>query len=159
MKTFVDEIVDILKKKDLTIATCESITGGMISSNIVNISGSSKVLLGGFVTYSNLSKTKLVNVKEEILNKYGTVSKEVALEMAKGVILKLKSDIAISITGNAGPNVAEDKPIGLAYSTIIVIDKAYTYELQSRESERNAIRIDLSYQVLTRLLDLLNKLR
>ncbi|MDR0739744.1 MAG: CinA family protein [Mycoplasmataceae bacterium] len=155
MKTFIDDIVNILKIKHLTLATCESLTGGMIASNIINIPGASKVFLGGLVTYTNEAKIKLANVKETTLKERGAISKEVALEMAQGVIQKLKSDVAISITGNAGPNAYEAKPVGLAYTTIILIDKAYTYKLNSSESERNTIRIDLTYQVLTRLLDLL----
>jgi PncC family amidohydrolase len=155
MKTFIDDIVDILKTKHLTVATCESLTGGMIASNIVNVPGASQIYVGGFITYSNQTKIKLANVKAETLEKYGAISKEVSLEMAKGVMQKLKSDLAISITGNAGPDVNEEKPVGLAYATIVLIDKAYTYKLNSSESNRNAVRIDLTYQVLSKLLDLL----
>jgi PncC family amidohydrolase len=159
MKTFVDDIIEILKNKQLTIATCESITAGMIVSNLVNTSGASQVVKGGLVTYSNKAKVDIAKVKEQTLKTHGAISKQVAIEMAEGAILKFRCDIAISITGNAGPNPHENKPIGLAYCTIIIIDKAYTYELQSKENERNAIRIDLTYQTLSRLLDLLKLLK
>ncbi|MDR3330151.1 MAG: CinA family protein [Mycoplasmataceae bacterium] len=157
MSTFVQEIVEILKNKHLTLSTCESVTGGMIGSHIVNVSGVSKVYLGGIITYSNESKIKLANVVPKTLDKFGAISKETALEMAVGVIGKFKSDVAISITGNAGPISDENKQVGMAYVCICVIDKTYTYEIHSKETERNQIRIDFTFKALSLLLDLLKR--
>jgi PncC family amidohydrolase len=151
MRTFVHELVEILKTKQLTLSSCESITGGMIGSNLVGIPGASKVYLGGLITYSNQAKINLARVDKKILDSHGAISKQTSLAMAEGAKVKFNTDITISITGNAGPIVDENKPIGLAYTTIIIIDKAYTYELHSKETERNNIRIDLTYQALTKL--------
>jgi nicotinamide mononucleotide (NMN) deamidase PncC len=71
--------------------------------------------------------------------------------MAEGTKIKFNTDIVIATTGDAGPTSNEHKPIGLAYVTIIIIDKAYTYELHSQETNRNSIRIDFAYQALTKL--------
>ncbi|MDR3257771.1 MAG: CinA family protein [Mycoplasmataceae bacterium] len=158
MNTFVQEIIDILKEKNITIATCESATGGMIGSHLVGVSGVSKIYLGGLITYSNASKVKLANVNQVTLDKFGAISKETALEMATGAMNKFKSDIAVSITGNAGPLPSEDKPTGVAYICICVIDKYYSYEIHSKETERNQIRIDFTFKVLSLLLALLKQI-
>jgi PncC family amidohydrolase len=151
MQTFVHDIIDILKNKQLSVATCESVTGGMIGSNLVNIAGASTVYLGGLITYSNEAKIKQAKVEQKTIQTYGAVSKETALAMAEGAKVKFASDISLSITGNAGPTTEANKPIGLAYVTIIIIDKAYTYELRSNETERNSIRVDFTYQALSKL--------
>ncbi|MDR1991421.1 MAG: CinA family protein [Mycoplasmataceae bacterium] len=156
MKTFINDIVSFLMEKHLTISTCESVTGGMIGSNLVNISGVSRVYLGGLITYSNQAKIELAKVNAQTITKYGPVSQAVSLEMAQGVLKKFKTDITLSITGYAESNDAEHMTYGLAYVTIILIDKAYTYKLSSSEKERNAIRIDFTYQALNKLLILLN---
>ncbi len=109
-------IVDNLIKKNMTISMAESSTGGMLASKIVNVSGSSKVFKESFVTYSNEAKNKYLNVKKDTLIKSGAVSEEVAYEMAAGLSKETSSDIAISITGIAGPTGGTpDKPVGLTY--------------------------------------------
>lgn len=106
----------LLKEKNLTIATAESCTGGFISNEITNIPGSSHYLAGGVVAYSNRSKTELLGVGPEIIQKYGAVSKEVALQMAKGAAEHFASDIGVSTTGIAGPDGGtEEKPVGLVW--------------------------------------------
>lgn len=109
-------LVDMLIEKDLTIGTVESCTGGMISARLTNVPGVSAVLKNCFVTYSNKAKRKLVGVKKETLEKYGAVSKQVAKEMAKGLAALHKTDVAIAVTGIAGPDGgSEEKPVGLVY--------------------------------------------
>lgn len=106
----------LLKEKNLTVATAESCTGGFISNEITDIPGSSHYLNGGLVAYSNRSKTKLLGVDPEIIDKHGAVSKEVALQMAKGVAEHFDSSIGVSTTGIAGPGGGtEDKPVGLVW--------------------------------------------
>jgi len=106
----------LLKEKHLTIATAESCTGGFISNEITNIPGSSHYLAGCVVAYSNRSKTELLGVDPEIIQKYGAVSKEVALQMAKGAAEHFASDIGVSTTGIAGPDGGtEEKPVGLVW--------------------------------------------
>jgi len=115
-KQLLNEISIILKEKGLAIATAESATGGMIAHYITNISGSSEYFDRGLVTYSNAAKIDLLGVNEKTLEKYGAVSREVALEMAKGVRKKSKVDIGISTTGIAGPTGgSKDKPVGTVY--------------------------------------------
>lgn len=109
-------LVDMLIEKELTIGTVESCTGGMISARLTNVPGVSAVLKNCFVTYSNKAKMKLVGVKKETLEKHGAVSKQVAKEMAKGLANLHKTDVAIAVTGIAGPDGGSaEKPVGLVY--------------------------------------------
>ena len=106
-------IIERCEKKNQTISFSESCTGGLSSSKITDISGSSNVFLGSFVTYNNQLKIDLLHVKENSLKRYGAVSEEVALEMAIGALEKTSSDYSISWSGIAGPNGGtKDKPIG-----------------------------------------------
>ena len=109
-------LVDLLVEKNLTVGTVESCTGGMISAKLTNVPGVSAVLKNCFVTYSNKAKRKLVGVKKETLDKHGAVSKQVAKEMAKGLASFHKVDVAIAVTGIAGPDGGSvEKPVGLVY--------------------------------------------
>lgn len=112
-----EEVVGkLLIKKKQTLATAESCTGGVIANRITNVSGSSKYFLGGVVSYSNDLKMKLLGVSGKILKKYGAVSKETAIEMAKGAQKKLGADIAIAVTGIAGPTGGtKEKPGGTVH--------------------------------------------
>ena len=118
----------ILFNYSLKIATAESCTGGLLSSRLTDISGSSSYTKANFVTYSNESKMELLGVKEETLQNFGAVSEECALEMAEGLYKKTDCDIAISTTGIAGPTSPESgKPVGLIY---IAIKNNYTQKCQ-----------------------------
>ena len=108
-----------LLKSGSTIAFAESCTGGLASSMITDIPGSSEYLLGSVVTYSNMAKQKLVNVSAENLEKYGAVSEQVACEMASGVRDLFGTTYGVGITGIAGPGGAtEEKPVGLVYMAV-----------------------------------------
>ena len=110
------KIVKLLTSKGLTVSFAESCTGGLLSSSITSISGSSKVFNMGLVTYSNNAKVKLLKVPKKTINKYGAVSYETCLSMVKNLSRISKSNISISITGVAGPNGGtKEKPIGLVY--------------------------------------------
>ena len=103
-----------------TIAVAESCTGGLIAHRITNVSGSSKVFLNSWVTYSNESKMRWLGVREETLKKFGAVSKEVAHEMAKGARERSGADFALSTTGIAGPSGGTpEKPVGLVYIGLV----------------------------------------
>ena len=116
MSNLSSEIVRLLTKKKLTISFAESCTGGLLSSSITSISGSSKVFNMGLVTYSNNAKVKLLKIPQEIITKYGAVSYETCLSMVKNLSRISKSDISISITGVAGPNGGtKEKPVGLVF--------------------------------------------
>lgn len=106
-------VVELLKKKGWKTATAESCSGGWASGQLVNYPGASQVLEGGFVTYSNEAKEKLLGVKRETLERFGAVSVETAREMAEGAAKALHTETAISITGIAGPGGGtEEKPVG-----------------------------------------------
>ncbi|MDA9673217.1 CinA family protein [Paracoccaceae bacterium] len=112
------EIIDLASLHKAVIASAESCTGGLLSSAITDIPGSSTVFECGFVTYSNISKMELLSVKENTLNFYGAVSEEVAGEMAIGAINNSKANLAISITGIAGPGGSNTKPEGMVCFSI-----------------------------------------
>ena len=110
------KIVRILTKKKLKISFAESCTGGLLSSAITSVSGSSKVFTLGLVAYSNQSKTKILRVSKNIIKKYGSVSEQVCLAMLKNLNKISKTNISVSITGIAGPSGGtEIKPVGLVY--------------------------------------------
>jgi len=129
-----------LLEKNLTIATAESCTGGLIASKLVDYPGISKVFKEGFVTYSNEAKIKRLNVKEETLEKYGAVSSQTAEEMAKGAALAAETDIGLAVTGIAGPEGGtHEKPVGLVY--IAIYHRNQTYVRKSNyPGGRNIIR-------------------
>lgn len=153
-----EQIIDLLKKNNLKIATVESVTAGMISSYLASVPGASKVLLGGLVVYTNFAKTKLANVKEETLNEFGAISEECVKELSYNFNKKMQSDITIAISGNAGPNPSENKPIGFAWLAICVIDKIYTFKLNSNYKDRNDIRIDLTNLTYQKLIEVIQKI-
>ena len=114
--TVEDKLVEMLKAQGLTCATAESCTGGGIGSAITSVPGSSDVFAGGVVSYSNAVKRDVLGVSQESLDRYGAVSSEVACEMASGVRRLLKTDLAVSVTGIAGPGGGSaEKPVGLVW--------------------------------------------
>lgn len=113
------QTVELLKSKKLKLATAESCTGGLISKRITDVSGSSEVFEGGVVCYSNRFKENVLGVSLETLKKYGAVSRETAREMVKGVLSLTKADIAVAVTGIAGPSSDDtNKPVGLVYIAV-----------------------------------------
>lgn len=145
------EVFEILKKLNFKIGFAESCTAGLISSSLGRLSGASEVFDTGIITYSNRSKIQQLNVKPETLNAFGAVSKETAIEMAKGLISIANLDLALSITGIAGPTGATiDKPIGLVYICILskdnysVIKCNFTgdrYSIQDQATQRSYYEI------------------
>ena len=116
MKVLSTKIVNKLIKKKLTISTAESCTGGLLSSAITSVDGSSKVFNIGLVVYSNQSKINLLKVPKNIIKKYGSVSEQVYLVMLKNLNKISKTNISVSITGIAGPTGGTKmKPVGLVY--------------------------------------------
>ncbi len=119
--TLEESVVQLLKEQDLTLTTVESCTGGLFTGRLVNVQGASEVLKQGFITYSNKAKRKLIGVKKLTLKEFGAVSDKTAKEMAKGAILTTGSDVAVSITGIAGPDGGtKEKPVGLVYIAVSV---------------------------------------
>ncbi len=109
-------VVDLLLANHLTVSTVESCTGGMLAARLINVPGVSDVFKTGYITYSNKSKRKILGVKKSTLEKHGAVSEGVAKEMVKGAALFTKADVAVAVTGIAGPDGgSEEKPVGLVY--------------------------------------------
>ena len=109
-------VAELLLANDLTVTTAESCTGGMIAARIINVPGVSECYKAGLVTYSNKAKRKFLGVRKSTLDKYGAVSSKTAGEMAKGAAMLMKSDVAVAVTGIAGPDGGtEEKPVGLVY--------------------------------------------
>lgn len=106
-------ILELARAKGLRIATAESCTGGLISAALTEVAGSSDVFERGFVTYSNGAKTQMLGVPTETIEAHGAVSEEVARAMAEGALRHAKAELAISVTGIAGPGGSEHKPEGL----------------------------------------------
>ena len=116
MKKLSQKLVKLLSKKRLKISFAESCTGGLLSSSITSIAGSSKVFTLGLVTYSNQAKIKVLKVPRNIITKYGAVSYETCLTMVKNINKIAKTNISLSITGVAGPKGGTKlKPVGLVY--------------------------------------------
>jgi nicotinamide-nucleotide amidase len=141
-------VVRLLTEKGNTLSVAESCTGGMLSSDIVSIPGSSKIFKGSIVAYDNSIKESLLGVSKETLQNKGAVSRETSIEMAKGIKEKLKTDFGISITGIAGPvGGTDEKPVGLTYISLADEFRIYTKELQF-VGNREKIRSRASFAAL-----------
>ena len=155
MKKLSQRVVKLLSKKSLKISFAESCTGGLLSSSIASISGSSKVFTLGLITYSNQAKIKILKVPKKIIIKHGAVSYETCLSMVKNLNKIAKTNISISITGVAGPNGGTKiKPVGLVYIGIkkgnkILVKKNYfrnkTRILIQRATVNKALNLVLSF--------------
>ena len=116
MKKLLQKVVKLLSRKKLKISFVESCTGGLLSSAITSVSGSSKVFAIGLVTYSNQSKNSVLKIPVKTLEKYGAVSYETCLSMVKNLSKISKTEVSVSITGIAGPKGgSRKKPVGLVY--------------------------------------------
>ena len=125
------KLAKILKENKLIIATAESCTGGLLSSRLTDVSGSSDFVKQNFVTYANEAKEELLNVPHEILESYGAVSAQCAEAMAKGLRKRTGCDIALCTTGIAGPTGgSKDKPVGLMFVSAFYKDKMLTKEIR-----------------------------
>lgn len=149
------KVIELLEKHNKTIGAAESLTGGLFSSNLVSVSGASKVFAGSLITYQTKAKQDVLGLSPEWISKYGVVSKECAEEMAKRAAAKLNTSMAISFTGVAGPEQQEGNPVGQVY--IAVVDNGEVVESSSilLAGNRNNIReramlkgFELLYQYL-----------
>lgn len=114
---------ELLKQQGLTVSTAESCTGGLVGHRITQVSGSSAYFLGGVIAYSNPAKERLLGVRPETLATHGPVSEETAREMARGARRLFGTDIALSVTGIAGPTGGmPEKPVGLVYIALSAAD-------------------------------------
>lgn len=151
-----EEEIDLLKKGKMTLASAESFTGGLFASTITSYSGVSSFFKGSIITYWSEIKHEVLKVPREVTDTYGVVSKECALEMVKGVKKLLNVDIAVSFTGNAGPTVLENKPVGRAYIGFAFEDKYEVVELDLK-GDRNQIRSQAVDYALKKIKNFLQK--
>jgi nicotinamide-nucleotide amidase len=155
MKNLANKLVKKLIQKKLTISFAESCTGGMLSSTITSISGSSKIFNIGLVTYSNKAKIDILKVPKKIISKYGAVSNECCLSMVKKISKISKANISVSITGVAGPNGGTKlKPVGLVY---IGIKKGNKIIVQ-KNLFKNKNRISIQKNTVNSVLQIINKI-
>lgn len=118
MSAYEFELVALLQEKNATLSTAESCTGGLAAARITSVSGASRVFQYGAVTYSNEAKNKTLGVRQSTLDEFGAVSAQTAEEMALGVRRVMDAQIGVSVTGLAGPNGGEGKPVGLVYVAV-----------------------------------------
>ena len=136
-----EDVLDACRRRKWKLATAESCTGGMVAAALTDIAGSSDVVERGFVTYSNEAKMELLGVPEELLVAHGAVSEEVARAMAEGALARAPVDLAVSITGIAGPGGATPtKPVGLVWFGLAARGAAAHTERHVFPGDRTAVR-------------------
>lgn len=147
-----ESILHGARQRSLRLVTAESCTGGMVSACLTAIGGSSDVFERGFVTYSNEAKTELLGVRPDLIAAHGAVSTEVAAAMAQGALTHSHADIAISITGIAGPGGGTpQKPVGTICFGLAMSGDVHTYRKIFAEEDRTTIRIAALEEGLHRL--------
>lgn len=153
-------IKEILISNNLTIATAESCTGGLISSYLTDIDGSSSFVFQNFVTYSNDAKVKFLNVKKETIDKFGAVSEQTAAEMAQGLFQY--APLTLATTGILGPSGgSEEKPVGLVYISIGYKNQIKVIKYISpmaKTNDRYKIKVDIVEYALFKFLDFIKKI-
>lgn len=146
-------LLDICRERRWHLATAESCTGGLICGALTAIAGSSDVVERGFVTYTNTAKTEMLGVSEPLFETVGAVSEEVARAMADGVLTHTTVDLALSVTGVAGPGASERKPAGLVYIGCAIRGRN-TVVLENRFSgDRDSVRLQSVNTALKLALD------
>ena len=153
MKKLIQFVIKLLGKKGLNISFVESCTGGLLSSSITSMNGSSKVFTLGLVTYSNESKIKILKVSKRIIIKHGAVSYETCLAMVKNLNKISKTNISVSITGVAGPSgCTKQKPVGLVYVGIKKGNKTLVNKYLFKVKKRSLIRRESVKKALSLIL-------
>ena len=148
------KIVEKLIETKTTVSTAESITGGMVAKCITDVPGSSDILSESFVVYSNDAKVNVLGVDASLISDYGVVSREVAYDMCLKLKMLTGKDICISTTGNAGPTVCDDKPIGRVYIGINYLDEINVYECDFT-GDRESIREETTWFIFDKIAELL----
>ncbi len=156
--TLEEKVVKKLNERNLVMASAESCTGGLIAKRITDISGSSSVFNCCVVSYSNDIKEKVLGVKHETLNEYGAVSEQTVREMVKGVLTLSGADIAVSVSGIAGPNSDNtQKPVGLIYLAVSDGEKTIVKKLNNQYTTdiRNRNRLSASDEAFKMILEMI----
>ncbi len=153
----IKKIIKILKCNKLTLSICESVTGGKLSSYLTSFNGSSVYFLGSIISYNNNSKVNVVKIDKNILKLYGAVSEQTAKCMAINTKNIFNSDIAISITGNAGKNVIENKKRGLAFVCLVFHDQFFSFSIVSNKITRKNIIKSIIKLTIINILEIIKK--
>ena len=134
------ELLDLLARNNLTLGSCESMTGGLFAAKLTSVSGASKVFKGSIVSYSPLVKESVLGISPNLISQFDVVSKEVAEEMALNAKKLLDVDVCVSVTGNAGPTCEPGKAgVGVFYIGVAYLDKVNVFKHQV-DGDREAIR-------------------
>ncbi|MBR5223952.1 MAG: nicotinamide-nucleotide amidohydrolase family protein [Clostridia bacterium] len=156
LKQKCDEAVNALIDKRMKIATAESCTGGLVSSLITSVSGASAVFGLGVCSYSPTAKHEILKVSQSTLNAFGTVSEQTAKEMAENVRKIANADIGVSVTGVAGPNMSENKPVGLVYIALSDHNKTTVKKLNIKPQSRDFVRNSAAEEIFDLIINYLN---
>ena len=151
-----NDVLNTCREKGLALAVAESCTGGLLAAELTRPAGASDVFLCGFVTYSNHAKQNLLGVPNATLEKFGAVSEETASAMAKGALEKSGADMALSITGIAGPGSSEFKPEGRVCFGLSTQQKTITQTVEFGAIGRDQVRAKSVSRALALLLDACN---
>lgn len=156
-RTLAETVLDLCRRRGWKVATAESCTGGMIAAALTDIAGSSDVVERGFVTYSNQAKTDLLGVPGPLIARQGAVSQPVAAAMASGALLNAPVDLAVSVTGIAGPGGGSaDKPVGLVHFGVARKGGPVKTEHQIFTGDRDQIRALATQRALELLIEQIN---
>ncbi len=152
-----EKTVSALTSRGLMLVTAESCTGGLIAGALTCVPGSSAAVYGGFVTYANLAKQTMIDVPAALIEKFGAVSEPVARTMAEGALTKSDTDIAIAVTGIAGPGGSTpQKPVGLVHFGCATKDKTYHMEKRFGDIGRENIRLATVNSALEMVLEVVD---
>ncbi len=155
-----EKVVSLLREKNLVLSCAESCTGGLIAKRITDVSGSSAVFNCGIVSYSNEIKEKILGVKSKTLEQFGAVSEQTVREMVQGVLKISGADIAVSVSGIAGPNSDNtNKPVGLIYLAVSDGKETVVKELNNSFSDdiRNSNRTSASDEALKLIIKMIGE--
>lgn len=153
-----EQIGKILTTNHLTLSTTESCTGGLLSSKLTDVAGSSNYIKLNFVTYCNEAKHQILGVSESTLKQFGAVSQECSIEMAQGLHNITGSDICISTTGTAGPSGADGKPAGVMFSTICGLGQQISFEVNLPcDTPRIKMKEQFTQSVINKLYEFLQQ--
>ena len=149
MLQMAEELLQQMRAKKLKLATAESCTGGLVSALLTEISGSSSVFTHGYITYANEAKTQMLGVPESLLDLVGAVSEQVAVAMAEGALKHSGADVAVSLTGIAGPSgETPNKPVGLVHIASVRSGYATLHEWRQFAGDRAAVRLQATILAL-----------
>lgn len=154
--TLAQKLVEKLAQQKLTLATAESCTGGLLAKLVTDISGSSAVFMGGVVSYSNLMKMKWLNVREETLTKFGAVSAETVAEMLEGIQQATDCDLALAVSGVAGPTGgSSEKPVGTVFIGWKIRERSEVGRYRF-DGDRASVRKQSAITAFRRMLEMLD---